>query len=155
MSGIVFAGIAPHPPLLVPEVGGSRIERVADSQSALREFSRRLVDTRPETVVVISPHSPLDPHVFTARASEELEGDFRDFYAPDVRLSFKNDLELLNAIKHAATHEGVELHELARDYPLDHGAAVPLYYLREAGGGGAIVVLGLTDQAKPNHLDLG
>src|ERR1051325_1699929 len=155
MSGIVFAGIAPHPPLLVPEVGGSRIERVADSQIALREFSRRLVDARPETVVVISPHSPLDPRVFTARASEELRGDFRDFYAPDVRLSFRNDLELLDAIKHAATHEGVELHELGRDYPLDHGAAVAPYSLHEAGWSRPIVVIGFTLLSNEKHLAFG
>ncbi|HSE37712.1 MAG TPA: AmmeMemoRadiSam system protein A, partial [Blastocatellia bacterium] len=75
-GSIVFAGIAPHPPLLVPEVGGSRIEQVADSQRALREFSRRLLDSNPDTVVVISPHSPLDPRVFTARSTRELAGDF-------------------------------------------------------------------------------
>ena len=155
MSSIVFAGIAPHPPLLVPEVGGSRIEQVADSQRALREFSRRLVDTHPETVVVISPHSPLDPRVFTARASEELKGDFRDFYAPQVTLTFKNDLELLNAIKQAAPHETVELRELGRDYPLDHGAMVPLYYLYEAGWSGPIVVIGFTLQSNEKHLAFG
>src|SRR5215216_4128102 len=155
MPGIVFAGIAPHPPLLVPEVGGSRINQVADSQKSLREFSQRLVATRPETVVVISPHSPLDPRVFTARASEELKGDFRDFSAPDVRLSFKNDLELLAAIKRAATHETVELHELGRDYPLDHGAMVPLYYLHEAGWNGPIVVIGFTLLSNEKHLAFG
>ena len=155
MPFIVFAGIAPHPPLLVPEVGGSRIEQVADSQRALREFSRRLVETRPETVVVISPHSPLDPRLFTARASEEISGDFREFYAPQVQLAFKNDLELLDAIKRAASHESVELRELARDCPLDHGAMVPLYYLREAGWNGPVVVIGFTLQSNEKHLAFG
>lgn len=155
MSGIVFAGIAPHPPLLVPEVGGSRIEQVAESQRALREFSRRLIDIQPEAVVVISPHSPLDPRSFTARASSELRGDFRDFHAPGVRLTFKNDLELLSAIKRAATSETVELRELGRDHPLDHGAMVPLYYLREAGWTGPIVVIGFTLQSNEKHLAFG
>ena len=60
-GSIVFAGIAPHPPLLIPEVGGARIKQVADSQRALTEFSRRLLGSNPDTVVLISPHSPLDP----------------------------------------------------------------------------------------------
>src|SRR5215470_9660299 len=89
---IVFVGIAPHPPLLVPDVGGNRIEQVADTQRAMREFSERLVAARPETVIVISPHSPLDPRSFTARATHKLEGDFREFYAPNVDLTFDNDL---------------------------------------------------------------
>lgn len=154
-SSIVFAGIAPHPPLLVPEVGRDRIEQVAASQSALREFSRRLIETDPETVVVISPHSPLDPLVFTARATRELRGDFREFYAPQVALTFDNDLELLDAIKRAAIEESVELRELAREHPLDHGAMVPLYYLHEAGWAGPVVVIGFTNQPIEKHLAFG
>ena len=156
MSGsIVFSGIAPHPPLLVPEVGGNRIGQVVSTQRALREFSRRLVDTNPETVVLISPHSPLDPRVFTARSTAELTGDFRDFYAPNVTLTFLNDLEMLDAIELTAQTEGVELRKLGRDYPLDHGALVPLYYLYEAGWRGPVVVIGFTHQSNDEHLAFG
>lgn len=154
-SSIVFAGIAPHPPLLVPEVGKDRIDRVADSERALREFSRRLLDTNPETVVVISPHSPIDPRAFTARSAAELRGDFRDFYAPQVKLAFGNDLELLEALAHAAEQEGVQFRKLEREYPLDHGAMVPLYYLHEAGWTGPIVVIGFTNQSNDEHLAFG
>jgi len=154
-GSIVFAGIAPHPPLLVPEVGGSRIQQVADSQRALREFSRRLINTNPETVVVISPHSPLDPRVFTARSINDLAGDFREFLAPAVRLTFPNDLEMVDAIKPAAAAVGVELRLLDPDYPLDHGALVPLYYLHEAGWRGPIVVIGFTLQSTEKHLAFG
>jgi aromatic ring-opening dioxygenase LigB subunit len=154
-SSIVFSGIVPHPPLLIPEIGGDRIEVVGDSRRALREFSRRLVDTNPETVVLISPHSPLDPRVFTARSTAELAGDFRDFYAPDVRLTFLNDLEMLDAIELASLTEGVKLGKLERDYPLDHGALVPLYYLHEAGWLGRVVVIGFTYQSNDEHLAFG
>jgi len=154
-SFIVFSGIVPHPPLLVPEIGGRRIEQVADSQRALREFSRRLVATNPETVVVISPHSPLDPQVFTARSTTELAGDFRDFYAPNVRLTFLNDLEMLNAIELTSLTEGVELRKLGRDYALDHGALVPLYYIYEAGWRGRVVVIGFTHQSNEKHIAFG
>lgn len=154
-GGVVFAGIAPHPPLLVPEVGGSRIEQVADSQHALREFSRRIVNANPETILVISPHSPLDPRAFTARSTRELAGDFREFYAPAVKLAFPNDLEMVDAIKPAAAAEGVELRLHERDYALDHGALAPLYYLHEAGWRGPIVVLGFTLQSNEKHLAFG
>lgn len=155
LSSIVFAGIAPHPPLLVPEVGGTRIAQVAESRRALREFSRRLIDARPETVVVISPHSPLDPRVFTARSTATLVGDFGEFSAPGVRLTFPNDLGMIDAIKEAASKEGVVLRELDRDYPLDHGALVPLYYLHEAGWSGPIVIIGFTLQSNEEHLAFG
>jgi aromatic ring-opening dioxygenase LigB subunit len=152
---IVFSGIAPHPPLLVPEVGGDRISEVADSQRAFREFARRFVIARPETAVVISPHSPLDPTYFTARSSPDLYGDFGQFGAPDVRLTFKNDLELAEAIARSASSERVELRLLPRPYPLDHGALVPLYYLQEAGWAGPTMVIGFTLQSNQKHLAFG
>lgn len=154
-GSIVFAGIAPHPPLLVPEVGGSRIEQVADSQRALREFSRRLLNSNPDTVVVISPHSPLDPRVFTARSTKQLTGDFGEFYAPAVKLSFANDLVMIDAIKDAAAAEGVRFRLHDREYPLDHGALVPLYYLHEQGWRGQIVVIGFTLESNQKHLAFG
>lgn len=154
-TNVVFSGIAPHPPLLVPEVGGERIEAVANSQTALREFSRRLVGTSPETILLISPHSPLDAQCFTARWAPELSGDFRQFAAASVRLTFENDLEFLDALKRTAADEGVRLKALDRDYPLDHGALVPLYYLHEAGWTGPVTVIGFTLQSNQKHLDFG
>ena len=156
MSGpIVFAGITPHPPLLIPEVGAGRIDQVAASQHALREFSRRLLDSSPEAILVISPHSPLDPHAFTVRSTDFIAGDFREFQAPDVSLRFPNDLDLIRAISEECATEGVELRPHQRDYALDHGALVPLYYLREAGWRGPTVVVGFTLQTTQKHLAFG
>lgn len=154
-GSIVFAGIAPHPPLLIPEVGGRRIEQVADSQRALREFSRRLIDAHPDVVIIISPHSPLDPRAFTARSANQLVGDFREFRAPAVTLTFPNDLEMVEAIIDSAAVEGVDLRLHDRDYPLDHGALVPLYYLHQAGWRGPIVVIGFTLQSNEKHIAFG
>jgi AmmeMemoRadiSam system protein B len=154
-GSIVFSGIAPHPPLLVPEVGGARIARVADSQAALREFSRRLIETSPDTLVVISPHSPMDAGAFRARTHDRVSGDFSEFNAGSVNFSFDNDLELFRAIRDAASEERVPVEELRRDYPLDHGAMVPLYYLREAGWSGPVVVFGFTMLSNEMHLAFG
>ena len=154
-NSVVFSGIAPHPPLLVPEVGGDRLKEVADSQRSLTEFSRRLVNAKPDTVVVISPHSPIDPVRFTTRSAKVLIGDFHEFRAPRVRLEFQNDLELVKAVGAAAELEGVELAELRGDPPLDHGALVPLYYVREAGWNGPVVVFGFTQQSNDAHLAFG
>lgn len=139
----------------MPEIGGSRIEEVRSSQRAMREFSRRLLAARPQTIVVISPHSPLDPNDFTARAEADLRGDFRDFYARHVKLNFPNDREMIEAIKRAAASEGVRLKELARECPLDHGAMVPLYYLGQSGWRGPVVVIGFTHRLTEDHLAFG
>src|SRR5262245_42232217 len=154
-GGIVFAGVAPHPPLLVPEVGGDRLQAVAASRQALRDLAKRLIESAPDAVVLISPHSPTDPAYFLARSTPDLSGDFREFRAGDVSLTFKNDLVLLRAIEQAAEEDGVHVREIVGRDPLDHGALVPLYYLVEAGWTGPIVVLGFTFQSNDKHLRFG
>jgi MEMO1 family protein len=156
MAGeVVFAGIAPHPPLLVPEVGGARIERVRASVDALTEFSRQLVETQPETVVLISPHSPGDARKFGAFGSAQLHGDFQQFGAQQVTLSFPNDLELLDALGAVARERGIAFAPFAEDYPLDHGVLVPLYYLHSAGWNGPLLSLSFTALTRAEHLEFG
>jgi aromatic ring-opening dioxygenase LigB subunit len=156
MSGsIVFAGVAPHPPLLVPEIGGNRLQTVDDSRRALSGWARRLVESGPDVVVLISPHSPVDAKCFLARSSDDLSGDFREFHAAPVRLAFKNDHALLEAISEAAEGEGLLVRKIKGFHPLDHGAMVPLYYLVEAGWSGQIVVFGFTLLSNDHHLSFG
>lgn len=154
-KSLVFTGIAPHPPLLVPEVGGGRIHAVARSRQALQEFARRLLATSPDSIVIISPHSPSDRECFLARFAPELSGDFGEFGARSVRLSFRNDLELLAAIQLAASEESIEVRALEGNVPLDHGALVPLYYLAEQGWNGPLVVLSFTMQSNDRHVAFG
>src|SRR6266550_4547087 len=101
-SGLVFSGIAPHPPIMVPEVGGSSSTEVQSSIEAMAEFTRRLVDSGAETVVLISPHAPLESHAFVAYQTPLLQGDFANFRAPGTNVEFPLDSELLLAIRETA-----------------------------------------------------
>ena len=55
---VIIAALMPHAPVLVPAVGGRRGNRAAASVSAMTEAARRIVKAKPETVVLISPHTP-------------------------------------------------------------------------------------------------
>src|SRR6185295_2247371 len=44
-SSLVFCGIAPHPPIMVPEVGGDASADVRDSIKAMEVLTARLVDS--------------------------------------------------------------------------------------------------------------
>src|ERR671926_1787155 len=94
-DSIVFAGIAPHPPIMVPEVGREAIAEVRGSIEAMREFTERLIASGAETVVLVSPHAPLEARAFVAYHDRELYGDFSNFRAPDARVEAPLDEELL------------------------------------------------------------
>jgi AmmeMemoRadiSam system protein A/AmmeMemoRadiSam system protein B len=154
-GSVVFAGIAPHPPIMVPEVGGDAITEVQRSIAAMAEFTRRIIDTGAQTVVLISPHAPLEPRSFVAYHSTMLRGDFANFRAPDTLVEFPLDTELLDAIATTAAEEEFTITKLDERYQLDHGSAVPLYFLDRNGWFGNVVALGYSFLGNHEHLQFG
>jgi AmmeMemoRadiSam system protein A/AmmeMemoRadiSam system protein B len=153
-SAIVFSGIAPHPPIMVPEVGGQAVVEVRESIAAMAELTRRIIRSGAETVVLISPHAPLDAHAFVAYHTPKLYGDFANFRAPDARIEFLLDEDLLNAITLTAAAYDYQVMKLD-DYMLDHGTAVPLYFLERNGWRGRVVALGYSFLSNEDHLKFG
>jgi MEMO1 family protein len=153
-SHIVFAGIAPHPPIMVPEVGREAIAEVRGSIEAMREFTERIIGSGAETVVIISPHAPLDARAFVAYQESELYGDFANFRAPEARVAAPLDEELLAEIASVAASESFEVAGL-RGHELDHGTMVPLYFLQRNGWRGRVVALGYTFLSNEAHLRFG
>src|SRR5689334_16656168 len=149
-SCLVFSGIAPHPPIMVPEVGRESIANVVDSIKAMAELSRRVIDSGAETVILISPHAPLEVDSFVAYEGPEVTGDFSNFSAPEISFTASVDEELLNAIGGAAASENYDVTTL-RDHDLDHGTAVPLYFLQRHGFHGKVVTLGYSFLSNDDH----
>lgn len=155
MGEIVFIGIAPHPPLLVPEVGKDRVKQVESSVNALSDFANRMMKTNPDTVVIISPHSPGDPYQFGAFSSKVLRGDFRQFGAKEISLSFDNDGKLLNTLIETTKEKQIPFAIFSSDYPLDHGTLVPMYYLHQGGWQGNVLALSFTSLPISAHIEFG
>jgi AmmeMemoRadiSam system protein A/AmmeMemoRadiSam system protein B len=153
-GSLVFAGIAPHPPIMVPEVGREASAEVRGSIEAMREFTRRLIESGAETVVLVSPHAPLDARAFVAYQDEQLYGDFANFRAPETKVEARLDEEMLSAISLAASEQGFEVVGI-RGYDLDHGTAVPLYFLQRNGWRGSVVALGYSFLSNEDHLQFG
>lgn len=153
-SSIVFSGIAPHPPIMVPEVGRESIADVRGSIQAMREFTRRLIASGAKTVVLVSPHAPLDADAFVAYTGSSLHGDFSHFRAVGTEVEAPLDEELLDRITKIAAERGLEVMGLD-GYELDHGTAVPLYFLQRNGWQGRIVALGYSFLSNDDHLLFG
>jgi MEMO1 family protein len=153
-GSLVFAGIAPHPPIMVPEVGREASAEVRGSIEAMREFTERIVESGAETVVLVSPHAPLEARAFVAYRDTQLYGDFANFRAPEARVEAPLDEEMLEAISRAASDEDYEVLGI-RGHDLDHGTAVPLYFLQRNGWHGRVVALGYSFLSNEDHLRFG
>jgi AmmeMemoRadiSam system protein A/AmmeMemoRadiSam system protein B len=153
-SSLVFVGIAPHPPIMVPEVGREHVVEVQGSIDAMRELTGRVIASGAETIVLISPHAPLDARSFVAYSETDIAGDFANFRAPRAAVSAPLDAELLEAIGRSAREEKLQITPL-EGYELDHGTAVPLYFLLRNGWRGRVVALGYSFLPNEDHLRFG
>lgn len=153
-SSLVFAGIAPHPPIMVPEVGREAIAEVRASIDAMAELTERIIGSGAETVVLISPHAPLEAVAFVAYDGPKLYGDFSMFRAAAATVQAQLDDELLNEITLAAEQDNLITLRIT-DTELDHGTAVPLYFLQRNGWHGRVVALGYSFLSNEAHLRFG
>jgi AmmeMemoRadiSam system protein A len=120
----------------------------------MRQAAEWLMGTRPEALVLISPHSPRHPRAFGVWAGKELHGSFAQFHAPDAQVSLPNDTPLADAIVAGARVRGLET-RMIEDQPLDHGALAPLWFLAQAGWAGPTVILGLNYPEGHGLVELG
>src|SRR5260370_8245160 len=127
-SSLVFAGIAPHPPIMVPEVGREAIADVRRSIDAMAALTGRVIESEAETVILISPHAPLEPDAFVAYAGPELHADFANFRAPTATVHAELDEELLKEITLASADQNFDVARIPGD--LAHATAVPLFFLQ-------------------------
>jgi len=138
---VVFCGVCPHPPIMVPEVGQDRSDIVIKSRQAMLELGHRLKESGARSLVVISPHGPVFSDGIAINTNPVLRGNLKKFGAPGVAFNLENNLPLASLIHKHAGEAGVLTLEMddsvARHYEfnleLDHGITVPLHFLAEAG----------------------
>ena len=142
-----------HAPIVVPAVGGAQAEPSNATTAAMEEIAQRLVASDPDVVVVVSPHTPRLPSAFTI-VSSVISGNFSRFGVParDASVAFSGNPAFVEALVAAAAAHGVAV-ESVRLRELDHGAAVPLWFLGDAGFVGTAVVIGLPDAPTSATLD--
>ncbi len=151
---VIIAALMPHAPVLVPAVGGKRGNRASASVGAMAEAARRIVGAKPETVVLISPHTPRRRGAFAIWAGERIGGSLAQFGAPAAAVDLPTDEPLGEAIAEEAGSRGLDIWWL-RDAELDHGATVPLWHLADAGWRGPTVLIGLNYPGEPGLAELG
>jgi aromatic ring-opening dioxygenase LigB subunit len=140
MSNLVFACIAPHGSMIIPLLAGEEGQKALATRAAMEELGRRMAATRPETVVLVTPHGHRVDGVFSLLNNQRVRGELgpeKDGSANSLTMVFEVDKELNGAIIDAARALEVPVtrigYVVADDptffQPLDWGASVPLWFL--------------------------
>ena len=93
-----YLAYTPHPPIIIPEVGGKRGQEAASTFAGMEEMARQAAASQPETLVFLTPHGNLFRDAISCLGGRQLYGDMASFNAGSVRTSCPNDLELAAAI---------------------------------------------------------
>jgi len=139
---------------MVPEVGREAIVEVRSSIDAMADLTERVIRSGAETVVLISPHAPLERDAFVAYDGPQLYADFANFRAPGATVHAQLDDELLSEIARIAAQQKLDTIRI-RGIDLDHGTAVPLYFLQRYGWQGSVVALGYSFLPNEDHVKFG
>lgn len=122
----------PHPPIIIPEVGGPSLAEADATVRAMSALRERAAVLDPDTIVLLSPHSPLARSQMGVSLAAEYKGSLAYFRAPHVRVDVEGDLALAETIMREAAAHGIPATATAARgevFDLDHGAMVPLVYL--------------------------
>jgi AmmeMemoRadiSam system protein A/AmmeMemoRadiSam system protein B len=120
----------------------------------MAELTGRVIRSGAETIVMISPHARLESAAFVAYDGPKLFDDFANFRAPTATVHAELDDELLSEITRVAAEQGLATSRIP-GVDLDHGTAVPLYFLQRFGWNGRLVALGYSFLSNEDHLRFG
>ncbi|MDO8885423.1 AmmeMemoRadiSam system protein A [Candidatus Oleimmundimicrobium sp.] len=133
---IIIGYITPHPPILIPEIGGNSLLKIKATQKAMHEMAEKVASLNPDILVFISPHSPAFSDAIAVKTSPELKGSFAQFGEFSLKFNIENDLKMANLTIEEAVNLDIPMVDLGSERykyleELDHGVLVPLYYFRK------------------------
>ncbi len=146
MPDLIFTALVPHPPILIPAVGGAESEVCQTTRESLQRLTAEIAGLQPEVVVVISPHGPVFSDAIAIHRIAAIQGDLGGFGAPTVALDFSIDQEMGERLVAEARTARIPTAPVTAEWAaeweaeaLDHGTFVPLWFLHEAGWRGSIL----------------
>ena len=126
----LWAALTPHPPVIIPEVGRGRENEALATVDGIERLSERVSKSRPDHLLVLSPHQPYARGALCLNEAPRLEGSFTQFGASvSIEMNSSPKLRLLaeSLITNGLAVSGVN----SPDITGDHGALVPLYFIRK------------------------
>jgi aromatic ring-opening dioxygenase LigB subunit len=134
---LVFASIAPHGTLAVPEAPAAAVDGAERTQAAMEELSRRFEAAAPDATIVLTPHNVHVSGHFAVVMAGTVRGSLADWDAPGIELSSPVDAELAAEVVAALGADGIPVvgvsyganDAAAAVAPLDWGALIPLLFM--------------------------
>ncbi|MBQ4468528.1 MAG: AmmeMemoRadiSam system protein A [Synergistaceae bacterium] len=132
----IWSILMPHPPVLIPEVGRGRENEAAKTLQGISRLTERIKHSKPDLLVVLSPHQSYMPGALLVNSAEFYSGSFAMFGVPGVRITaYSPANDVINSLCDYLVKSGVNIYKSPEsNITEDQGSLVPLYFLNEAWG---------------------
>jgi len=150
---LVFAGIVPHSPILIPTIGKDNQLKLKKTLKAFDILEEELYKVKPDTIIVISPHGEINNNNFIVNTQSDYKARLHEFGDFGTELQFKSDLVFVNQLK--SQNETTLPIQLTHSDNIDHGFSVPLYFLTRKYKNYRIVPINYSMLNYEMHLKLG
>ncbi len=137
MGKILSAYLAPHPPIIIKEIGRGEELKTKATISGMDSIGMDIKEKAPDTIIIITPHGPMFSDANSILLEESLKGDFGQFGHSKLSYRFHNDLSLSYEITKNSLEAGINLAQMTKEMykrygiqdKLDHGVLVPLHFV--------------------------
>ena len=166
MSGLVFAAIAPHGSLAIPEACTAKERGLAPAtQAAMAELGHRFAAARPDATIIFTPHNVHVEGAMAVVVASTLAGTLSDWTSEKIELRCPTDRDLAHAAidaLNAADIPAVGISYGANDdasatAPMDWGVLIPLWFMggRSAPQVPVVVISPARDRSLEDHIRAG
>ncbi|MBU3092102.1 AmmeMemoRadiSam system protein A [Clostridium sp. CF011] len=127
----------PHPPIIIPEVGRGEEKKIKNTYDACVRIGGEISELKPEVIIVVTPHGTMFSDAIALSFESSISGNLKQFGASKVSMNFEIDMDLTGKIMAKARSNNIPTVEVStsflkkydREYELDHGSIVPLYFV--------------------------
>jgi AmmeMemoRadiSam system protein B len=155
---LTFAAFLPHPPIIIPQIGGEDRKKCQSTINAFNCISKVAEKSEIETLVIISPHTSVHPNEMTISFNDFASGDLSAFDKAEVKIRKEIDVELSEEIYKTSKKYNVPTRLLEQEgaYFIDHASMIPLLFLENyLPSSFRIVIIGFSLLERQPHLDFG
>jgi aromatic ring-opening dioxygenase LigB subunit len=155
-----FAAIAPHPPIIVSGIGEEDdLQKTGNTIVGMHKLTSAFNEADIDTLIIISPHGLIYPDRFNICQMQKLFGTFAPFDHPDLMVEAENNLDFVDLLSKKMDEAEIPYSLYDNDgefFELDHGAMVPLSFLkRDQESGFKVVPISYSDLNSDFHFSFG
>ncbi len=139
MNNILGYYLMPHPPIIIPTIGKGEEKKIQSTIDACNNIAKEINELKPETMVIITPHGTMFSDAIAISNESSIKGDLSKFREYDTHIEADVDIEFNDELLAECNSKNIPaagvdkdiLSRFNREYELDHGVMVPLYFINK------------------------